>query len=458
MTVATRIHEPFEAGDAREALAVLATERLEAEITELAGQLAAGECRWLLLVAEFDRREAWRQWGCASIVNWLSWQCGLDARSARERVRVARALLEHGAIREAFAAGSLSYSKVRAITRIATAETEVGLVGMARHATAAQIERIVAAYRRVFDPALRDAANRAHTERSLHYDRDDDHTCARLRTTHDDGALFRGALDQLVERSVRQRPLADGETIAQRRADVLVETVARAAQHDSDTTSRSPADRHLVVVNVDASVLAHNEGEVCELDGGPGIPADTARRIACDAEIVALVCGVDGTVTGIGHAERRPPRWLRRRLHARDGGCRYPGCPERRVVHAHHVQLWTRGGPTDLDNLVELCRYHHRLVHEGGWTMTFDGVHHVTFTGPDGRTVEDRARSGSAEPHDTLEAANTHRGIAIDPSTILPDYVDRLELDLALTALTPTDYISPYRGQRRRFRGTADCR
>ncbi len=163
MTVATRIHEPVEAGDAREAVAVLPTERLEAEITELAGQLAAGECRWLLLVAEFDRREAWREWGCASIVHWLSWQCGLDARSARERVRVARALLEHGAIREAFASGSLSYSKVRAITRIATAETEVGLVGMARHATAAQIERLVAVYRRVFDPARRDAANRAHT-------------------------------------------------------------------------------------------------------------------------------------------------------------------------------------------------------------------------------------------------------------------------------------------------------
>jgi hypothetical protein len=451
--------------DERESVAVLATERLEAEITTLAGQLAAGECRWLLLVGEFDRREAWRAWGCASIVHWLGWQCGLDARSARERVRVARALLEFGVIREAFAAGAVSYSKVRAITRVVTPDTEVGLVGMARNATAAQIERIVAAYRRVFDPDREAAANRAYEGRRVDMVDDPERFCARLRTTHDDGAAFRGALAELVDRSVRERPLEAGETRAQRCADVLVEVVVCAAQGDIDATTasaaagavRSPADRYLVVVNVDAEVLGGGEQGVCHLDGGPGIALETARRIACDAEVLGLVRDPDGTIVGIGRASRRPPRWLRRRLHARDQGCRFPGCGERRVVSAHHVQHWTNDGPTDLANLAEVCRYHHRLVHEGGWTMTLDvAAQTATFTSPDGLVVTDTAtspesgsaepgRNGSAEPSEPLEATNARRGITITPHTVMPDDLGRLDLDLAITALIPRGWPDPYR-------------
>jgi len=433
--------------DAREAVAVLATERLEAEITELAGQLAAGECRWLLLVAEFDRREAWRQWGCASVVHWLGWQCGLDARSARERVRVARALLEFAVVREAFAVGALTYSKVRAITRVVTAESEPVLVEMARHATAAQIERIVAGYRRMgADGAA--VASRAYEGRRVDTFDDPDGFTARLRTTHDDGAALRGALGQLVDQSLRERPLAEGETAAQRRADVLVDVVVRAAQGGPGTghgPAASPADRHLVVVHVDATVLTDDEGAVCELDGGPGLPAETARRIACDAEIVALVRDAHGVV-GIGRAARRPPRWLRRRLHARDRGCRFPGCPERRVVHAHHVRHWTRGGPTDLDNLAELCRFHHRLVHEGGWTMTLDVAGTATFGSADGVTVTSTTRpgGGSAEPPVDLATANARRGVGIASTTVVPDHHDPLDLDLALTALIRPGQADPY--------------
>ena len=402
--------------DARESVTVLATERLEAEITTLAGQLAAGECRWLLLVGEFDRREAWRAWGCASIVHWLSWQCGLDPRSARERVRVARALLEFVEIRDAFAVGALSYSKVRAITRIVTPETEVGLVGMARNATAAQIERLVAAYRRVFDPNRLATANRAYEDRRVDTVDDPDRFCARLHTTHDDGAAFRGALTELVDRSVRERPLAPGETRTQRRGEA---------------------------------------GE-CGLDGGPGIALETARRIACDAEVLGLVRDPDGTVVGIGRASRQPPRWLRRRLHARDRGCRFPGCGERRVVSAHHVRHWTTDGPTDLANLVEVCRFHHRLVHEGGWTMTLDAeAQTATFTSPDGLVVTDPAttpedgsaepgRNGSAEPSEPIEATNARRGITITADTAIPDDLGRLDLDLAITALVPRGWPDPY--------------
>ena len=120
-------------------------ERLEAEITTLAGHLAAGECRWLQLPAEYDRRAGYSQWGCYSLVQWLGWHCGLDARAARDKLRVAHALEALPMITEEFAAGRLSYSKVRALTRVATPMNEGDLVMLAQHATASQVERIVSA-------------------------------------------------------------------------------------------------------------------------------------------------------------------------------------------------------------------------------------------------------------------------------------------------------------------------
>ncbi len=103
------------ATDVREVRGEIPLERIEAELTELSGQLAAGECRWLLLVGEYDRREGYLQWGCRSCVQWLSWQCGLDGRSARDKLRVARALEHLPVVTREFAAGRLSYSKVRAL-------------------------------------------------------------------------------------------------------------------------------------------------------------------------------------------------------------------------------------------------------------------------------------------------------------------------------------------------------
>jgi hypothetical protein len=128
--------------------AAMPLERLEAELTELAGHLAAGECRWLLLVAEYDRRAGHETWGCRTVAHWLSWHCGLDMRSAREKVRVAHALEDLPLVTEEFAAGRLSYSKVRAITRVANPANEEQLVMYSQHATAAQTERIVRTKRR----------------------------------------------------------------------------------------------------------------------------------------------------------------------------------------------------------------------------------------------------------------------------------------------------------------------
>ncbi len=184
----------------------VSTERLEAQITELAGHLAAAECRWLELVAEFDRRKAYEAWGCISCAYWLSWHCGLDLRSARDKVRVARALEDLPLISEKFGAGSLSYSKVRAITRVATPSTEADLVVLAESATGAQLERIAAAYRRGINlEEERRGVRERHANTAATFSWDDD-GCGVLtvRFAPEDVAVVKAAL-QAAARSCPQK-------------------------------------------------------------------------------------------------------------------------------------------------------------------------------------------------------------------------------------------------------------
>src|SRR3954462_15561274 len=159
-------------------------ERLEAEIVELASQLTAATARLLAMIAEFDAAEGWRDWGMKSTAHWLSWQCGIGPNVAREQVRVARALRERPVIAAAFAAARLSYSKVRALTHFATAETEAELVVLAEHGTAAQVDK------------LRTAAGRARRAQDVRSQRAAEYL--RLRED-DDGSLvgsFRIAPDR----------------------------------------------------------------------------------------------------------------------------------------------------------------------------------------------------------------------------------------------------------------------
>ena len=146
-------------------------ERVEAQIVELSSQMAGAMCELLMLVGEFDEAEGWRSWGVRSTAQWLSWKCGVGRTAGREQVRVARAMRRFPAIVEPFAAGKLSYSKVRAITRVATEETVEILVDWAQHSTAADLERIVAAQRRV--TRIVDVRER-YAARRLTYRWDDD--------------------------------------------------------------------------------------------------------------------------------------------------------------------------------------------------------------------------------------------------------------------------------------------
>ena len=207
-------------------------DRLEREIGELAAHINAATCRWLLMVAELDRREAWKAWGCRSCAEWLSLRCGLAANAGREHVRVARRLGELPLVREEFACGRLSYSKARALTRVASEESEAELVALALEATAAQLERIVRAYRGAVsaDP---EQANQAFEDRELTCTWDDDGSLVvRGRLPAETGALFLKSLAHAGDNLREQTRDVSAETpepveapleanAAQRRADAL---------------------------------------------------------------------------------------------------------------------------------------------------------------------------------------------------------------------------------------------
>jgi hypothetical protein len=367
-------------------------ERLEAEICEGAAHLFAGMARWLLMVAEFDRREGHERWECRSTAFWLNWHCGISVRTAQEQVRVARALEQYPAVAEAFCRGELSYSKVRAMTRVVTPATEAQLLEWAAHATAAQLERIVAGQRRV----RRTEATEVHAARHFTAIFDDDGSLVgTFRLDPDEGAAFRAALTlgKDVLRAERSAERPDEKRSAGRSGDDCSPEPIRPAVSNADALalmvetmlgadharSISRHERTLVMVHLDpATAEAH-------LHDGPTLDPATARRISCDTPVCAVLRkGLE--VLDLGRTQRLPNRAQRRALMARDGGCRFPGCNERRYVEAHHVLHWIDGGRTDLDNLVLLCWRHHHAVHEGGYRMRFaSGA--LTVWRPDGSVL-----------------------------------------------------------------------
>jgi len=134
-----------------------------------------------------------------------------------------------------------------------------------------------------------------------------------------------------------------------------------------------------------------------EIEHGPAIAPETVRRLACDSRLQVVVEDGDGNPLKLGRLTRTPSAPLLRQLRYRDRTCRFPGCGRRRFTNAHHVAWWSRGGRTDLDNLVLLCSFHHRLVHEGGWSLRLEGGGDVSWYRPGGV----RYRAGPAPPQIT---------------------------------------------------------
>jgi hypothetical protein len=352
--------------------------RLGEEIATLAARLHSATYELLVLLREFDACDGWNN-GFLSCAHWLHWRTGIDLGAAREKVRVARALAALPCISTTMQRGALSYAKVRALTRIATPDNERQLVDLALAGTAAQVERIVRAWRRVDRLEAAEETQLRHEARSMtmHVD-DDGMVIIRGRLTPEVGAVVQRALEAAAERLFHEVAQAstgdrvnDEVTPAQRRADalgLLAECALRADLGRGTTT-----DRYQVVLHVDAKALQSADERVgdpspdsepgqavIELnDGAMNVSAETSRRIACDASVVVMRHTVDGSVLDVGRKTRTIPPAIRRALLARDSGCHFPGCTARRC-DGHHIRHWADGGPTTLHNLALLCRRHHR--------------------------------------------------------------------------------------------------
>ena len=351
-------------------------ERLEAQICELAGHLAAATCRFLVLLGDFDARRGWASWEMTSCAAWLSWKCQMSSGTAREHVRVARALRDLPVIRGEFGAGRLSYAKVRALTRIATPDTEAGLAEIAGPMTGNQLERFARAHRQV--SSVDDAAARIQRRLAWRFE--------------DDGSLAG---------TFRLPPLAGA---------VLLKAL-RAAAGDLKHPHRSDEEH----------------GPAAQ-EAGAAISVTTGQMIACSSSWSWMLHDSAGKLLDLGRRRRRPNAALRRAARERDKcRCRFPGCESRRV-DLHHIRYWFNGGRTTLDNLVSLCKYHHMLVHDRGYLIAAARDGTFTFYRPGGTMIP--VSPPLPQAGGTIEDCHD---ADVTPDTIIPPwYGERLDLDHAI--------------------------
>ena len=448
---------------------------LENRIAELSARIQAATYELLCYLREFDRHYGWE--GFRSCAHWLNWRTGLDLGAAREKMRVAEALADLNHISAAMACGRLSYSKVRALTRVATSATEARLVAVACCATAAHVERLVRAWRQADRAAQPDAEQVRLACRVLSTQVDEDGmVLLRARLTPEVGAVVMRALEAALEQSPAAAE-SDDSNIGQRRADALGLVAESALAGGLDPANAG--DRYQVSVHVDADALCSREAvraaprvsaetradnapasepavpasasapgldagqAVIEQAGGLHVGAEVARRVACDAGLVVLYHGPDGhdgEVLDVGRKTRTVPTALRRALEGRDRNqCQFPGCSSRHC-DAHHVEHWADGGETRLANLVSLCRLHHRAVHERGFQVVADAAGQFLFLRPDGEPLPAvppmAGWRGTGEPLAPTVARLEAAGITIGPHTATPEwYGETLNVAVALDAL-----------------------
>lgn len=410
----------------------LPSNEIEDELATIAGTMAAGECRFLQLLAEFDRRAEWVNQGAASCAEWLVWRCSLSRMTAREKVRVARALESLPQITDAFARGRLSFSQVRAVTRVATTDNEMDLLEMAGRMQVSTLESVISAYRKARTDDL-EAVNDRHEARRVDYEYEEDGSVLlRARLSPEDGAVVLKALDAAADALWRKEKEENvsGETVSYlaKMADGLV---AMATCYLENDLPLRPSERYQVVVHVDAEALVADKNEArSHIENGSSLAPETTRRLTCDAPLVGIL-EQNGDILDLGRRTRAISPALRRALKARDGGCRFPGCNRKKFVDAHHVRHWVHGGETKLPNLVELCRYHHRSMHEGGFRVVLRDSDFV-FVSPSGQQISDSPElSGTADrlqqvtPDPSLDAESCRSGW--DGARVnVADVVDRL--------------------------------
>jgi hypothetical protein len=449
-------------------------EELGDEIATLAAHVHAATERLLALIARFDRMGGWESGGFRTCAEWLSFRTGIDLGTAREKVRTARALEGLPQTRSSMSRGELSFSQVRALTRVASSENEGELLELARGSTTAELERMVRGWKKLGRVEEEEEERRRHARRSFSVYPDDEGMYA-VRGTLDPevGAVLMRAVEAAMDALFCGKAKWD-TTARQRRADAVGLIAERAlaaglvgsgedeseeseSGTGTESVSGSRAERYQVMLHVQAEALRGEEeergpghgrlragdagvedrvqnagsnqledgaAEAATLEDATRVSGETCRRLACDASVVRIARGSDGSVLDVGRKKRTISPALRRALVVRDRGCRFPGCGLR-FTDAHHIRHWADGGDTSLANCVLLCRFHHRLVHEEGWSVVwrvgdfplfFDprgGTHCSARPNPPLRVRKLRDRLGD-QPANSLMRDNRARGVDPD--------------------------------------------
>ncbi|MCB1685033.1 MAG: DUF222 domain-containing protein, partial [Pseudomonadales bacterium] len=345
--------------------------------------------RFLSLLREFDLRRGWQAYGCTDCAQWLDFKLKLSRTTALEKLRVAKALWFVPLIDAAFKSGALSYSQVRALTRVADEANEADLLAYARTSTAEQLEQCCKRLRHGDACVARQIARRDHEARSVALYPHSGEILVKLP------AEAFALVEQALARMVDTLPEDPTRGSAAARADAFMELIARARAADAGAVqneapesvdARANADRgtaadYQVLVHVDAQALSGAGGE-------SDLPLPIIRRLCCEGTLVPVLKNGQ-KILDVGRKQRTVPLAIRRALAARDRSCRFPGCHHTRWLDAHHIHHWCDGGETSLDNLILLCSHHHKQMHEGGFRLraTSDGYY---FARPDGRPVEGR--------------------------------------------------------------------
>ncbi|MCU0674665.1 MAG: HNH endonuclease [Myxococcota bacterium] len=488
----------------------------EEELATLSSHLDAATYRQLVLIRQIDESGHWADAGATTCAAWLSWRIGMNENAARERLRIAHALRDLPKVADAMRTGTLSYSKVRAIVRVATPTMEDRLLEYARYTTASQLERIC---RGVRQQQLLDAEDgepldeaeqlrRAFDSRDLFLRARGDGTvqvvvtlmpdeaqrvfiavetmreamreeCPSLPPTYADAFVrlvdvgFEEATVEVVNDSAdleAENHSAESNLDATNHsaesnldatnhsAESNRETTNHSAESNLDATNHSAAsnlaadedaadhsaesypsarrnevsggdtrraeshstgrrrkkvpggDTQRVLIQLAPHLLS--DGLVANLDDGTWIAPETWRRVACDCALDLVKVDEAGAVLDVGRRTRTIPPALSRALDVRDAGrCRFPGCNHRRFLDRHHLEHWSRNGETKLDNLLTLCDAHHRLVHEGGWTVELEDDE-ARFFRPDGTPLVWPAPPRVKDAVGELQEAHVQLGIA----------------------------------------------
>ena len=340
------------------------------QLCELSAHVQAAQAELALRLADFDDGTGWGGSGIRGCCHWLSINAGLEYTTASDLLRVGHALSELPLIRQAFSAGQLSLDKVRALLRVATPADEEVWLELALGADAAQLVRICREIRRSMDADAPGQTEELQARRGLwtRVREDGMHRLVALLPPEEAG-LVTAALEAVARSDALPPKKEARDRWAGRRSDAMVAMFEHALGTAPEELVGAPGAVQMVV-HVDVGVLTGEQPDGrCHLEDGTPIAAEVARKLGCDADIVAIT-EKDGLPIDVGRKKRLFTARQRRALQARDRTCCFPGCPvPASRSRGHHVKPWYLGGPTDIANGLSLCSAHHGRFHEGAFRI-----------------------------------------------------------------------------------------